>query len=82
MESFNIIDAVVANDKEAFMNAFNAALAPKVSDAIDIKKVEIASNLLTPEEADDEISEYEAEVDGDESYDESEDSTDAEDFDL
>ena len=73
MDSFNIVDAAIANDQEAFMNAFNAAIAPKVGDALEIKKVEIASNLLTPEEADDEIPEYEAEVDGDESNDESDD---------
>jgi hypothetical protein len=82
MDSFNIVDAAIANDQEAFMNAFNAAIAPKVSDALEIKKVEIASNLLTPEEADDEIPEYEAEVDGDDesNNDESDDdSTDADD---
>jgi hypothetical protein len=76
MDSFSIVDAAVAGDQEAFMNAFNAAIAPKVSDALEIKKVEIASNLLTPEESSDEIPEYEAEVDGDESNDESSEPSD------
>lgn len=49
MDTIKIVDAVVAGDKESFMNAFHAALSTKVSDALEIKKVEIASNLLNPE---------------------------------
>lgn len=49
MDTIKIVDAVVAGDKESFMNAFQAALSSKVSDALEIKKVEIASSLLNPE---------------------------------
>lgn len=50
METINIVDAVIAGDKETFMQAFNAALADKVTDALEIKKVELASTLITPQE--------------------------------
>lgn len=50
MESINIVDAVLAGDKETFMQAFNAALADKVTDALEVKKVELASTLLMPQE--------------------------------
>jgi hypothetical protein len=51
MDNINIVDAVVAHDKEAFMQAFNAAISNKVSDALELKKVEVASSLITtPEE--------------------------------
>jgi hypothetical protein len=76
MESFNIIDAAVNGDEEAFVNAFNAAMAPKISDALEVKKVEIASTLLTPEESNDEVPEHEAEVDGSTNDDESADASD------
>jgi len=46
----NIVDAVLAGDKESFMAAFNAALATKVSDALEVKKVEVASTLIAPSE--------------------------------
>jgi hypothetical protein len=49
MDNINIVDAVVAHDKEAFMAAFNSAIANKVSDALEIKKVEIASTMLVPD---------------------------------
>jgi hypothetical protein len=65
MENYNLIDAALANDKEAFMQAFNFAISNKVSDALEIKKVEIASNILTqPEDNTNEINTIETEVDG------------------
>lgn len=63
MDSLNIVDAALAGDKEAFMAAFNAAISTKVSDALEVKKVEIASNLITTEEPN-EIQTISAEVDG------------------
>lgn len=45
--NLNLVDAVIANDKETFMQAFNNAIADKVSDALELKKVEIASTLVT-----------------------------------
>jgi hypothetical protein len=49
METVNIVDAALAGDKESFMSAFNAAIANKVTDALEVKKVEMASSLITPE---------------------------------
>lgn len=43
-----IVEAVTLGDKEGFMSAFQSALAAKVSDALEIKKVEIASTLIAP----------------------------------
>lgn len=78
MENNNLVDAIVAGDKESFMQAFNAALANKVSDALELKKVELATNLIaTPEETVDEPTEIETEVVGS-SSDGAESSTDAE----
>ena len=50
METVNIVDAALAGDKESFMAAFNAALADKVNDALEVKKVELASSLIVPQE--------------------------------
>jgi hypothetical protein len=46
--SEEIVEAVTLGDKEGFMSAFHSALAAKVSDALEIKKVEIASTLVAP----------------------------------
>lgn len=62
--SVDAVTAAIAGDKEAFMNAFNNAIANKVGDALEVKKVEIASNLLGQEEVTNEIEGSEAEVDG------------------
>lgn len=69
MEGYNLVDAMLAHDKETFMQAFNAAISSKVNDALEVKKVEIASNLLTPqEEINNEAIGIETEVDGTESF--------------
>jgi hypothetical protein len=64
--SIDAVTAAIAGDKEAFVNAFNTAIASKVSDALEVKKVEIASNLLdvSPEEVSNETEVSETEVDG------------------
>lgn len=41
-----IVDNALLNDKEGFMSAFQAAMATKVADALEVKKVEVASNML------------------------------------
>lgn len=66
MESVNLIDAALAGDKDTFMQAFNAAMSAKVHDALELKKVEIASSLIvSPEEVTtDEVQEPTTEVDG------------------
>ena len=43
-----IVEAITLGDKKGFMSAFHSALAAKVSDALEIKKVEIASTLIAP----------------------------------
>lgn len=48
--SLDMINSILGNDKESFMTAFNAALATKVSDALEVKKVDLASSLLTTPE--------------------------------
>jgi hypothetical protein len=69
MDTVEIINAAAAGDKESFMAAFNSAIANKVTDALEIKKVELASTLITPEqttevEVADETNGIETEVDG------------------
>jgi len=69
MDNINIVDAAIAHDKEAFMQAFNAAITNKVSDALELKKVEVASSLITTPEkvATNEVETITTEVDGTES---------------
>lgn len=59
--SEELVDSILNGDKESFMQQFNAALAAKVSDALDVRKVELASTLIAPaaeiaEEPADEVS--------------------------
>lgn len=44
--SKEIVDAILNGDKDQFNSAFETAIATKVSDALEIKKVEVASNWL------------------------------------
>ena len=66
METMDLINAAISGDKEGVENAFNAAIAAKVSDALEVKKVEVAANLITPQESENENEPetVEAEVDG------------------
>ncbi len=72
MNTIDIVDAVFAQDKDSFMSAFNSAMASKITDALELKKVELASTLLSPEtiavETTDETNEITTEVDGAESF--------------
>jgi len=72
MNTVDLVTAVLNGDKEAAEAAFNASIADKVSDALEIKKVELATNLVTPEETD-ETTDIEAEDNGAESVDDSAD---------
>lgn len=65
MENDDMINAVLGRDKESFAAAFAAAMANKVSDALDIKKVEVASSLLSTEVETNEPTETETQVSGD-----------------
>lgn len=66
MENHELIDAVLNQDKETFAAAFQSAIASKVTDALEVKKVEIASTLIVPEVevGTDELETTEAEIDG------------------
>ena len=61
--SENLVDAILSGDAEGVMNSFNAAMAGRVNDALEIKKVEVASTLITPAAAtQQEIPEVDGEV--------------------
>ena len=64
METFDLVTAIINGDKDAAKSAFDSMVANKVSDALEIKKVELATNLITPEEVTDEPTETQTEVDG------------------
>lgn len=64
METVDLVTAVINGDKDAAKTAFDSMIADKVSDALEIKKVELATNLISPEEVADESTESQAEVDG------------------
>lgn len=66
MNTVELVNAALAGDRDAVIAAFNTSIADKVSDALEIKKVEIASNLLgtETEETTDGSTEVQAEVDG------------------
>ena len=61
------VNAAIMGDREGFMQGFQSAIATKVGDALEIKKVEVASSLLSPVEVTNEIENIEAEIDGSES---------------
>jgi len=67
MTTIDMVNAALSGDKEAFQAAFNASLADKVTDALEVKKVEIASSLLTQEVETNEVQTDQVEVDGSES---------------
>lgn len=67
MDAESIVNAVISGDRDAVATAFDAAIAAKVTDALDVKKVELASNLLGTQdtvEVPNEIQTTEVEVSG------------------
>lgn len=67
MNTVELVAAAIAGDKEGVLNSFNAAMADKVTDALELKKVELASNLMNSEDSEettDEPTEAETEVSG------------------
>lgn len=64
MDTLELVNLALSGDREATTAAFQQAMAAKVTDALEIKKVEIASNLLGTEETSDETTEPTIEVDG------------------
>ena len=64
MNTLDLVNLALSGDQEAVAAAFQQTMAAKVTDALEIKKVEIASNLLGTEETSDETTEPTIEVDG------------------
>ena len=64
MSSLDIVNAALMGDREALVAAFNSEVAGRVTDALDVKKVEIASTILNTEEPTNEVETTEVEVDG------------------
>lgn len=54
-----MVSSILANDKESFMQAFNAAIANKVTDVLELKKVELASTLMGDQSAQETTNELE-----------------------
>jgi hypothetical protein len=44
------IQAAASADANAFREHIGAALSAKISDALDLRRIEIASNMLAPQE--------------------------------
>jgi hypothetical protein len=63
MEPNDIVKAALNKDADAFVSAFDTVVNSKISDALEVKKVEIASRMLSPIEVQDN-SEVETEVEG------------------
>lgn len=57
-----MVDSILNGDKESFMQQFQAAMATKVSDALEVKKVEMASTLIAPDKQETVEVEQEVEV--------------------
>lgn len=50
MNSESLVNAIFSQNGESAADAFNNALSAKIADALEVKKVEIASNFIsTPE---------------------------------
>ena len=47
---FTAIQAAADQDANGFRDAIGAALAAKIEDALELKKIEIASNMFNPQE--------------------------------
>jgi hypothetical protein len=59
------VNAAIMGDRDGFAQGFQSAIAGKVSDALEIKKIEVASMLLSPTEVEtNELENIETEVDG------------------
>lgn len=61
------VNAAIMGDRDGFAQGFQSAIAGKVSDALEIKKIEVASSLLSPTtetEVTNEIDNTETEISG------------------
>ena len=64
MNSESLVSAIFSRDGDAAAEALHGALANKIADALEVKKVEIASSLLNAEDSTNELETTEVEVDG------------------
>jgi|APGre2960657373_1045057.scaffolds.fasta_scaffold12460_2 hypothetical protein len=64
MSTLELVNAAISGDRDQAISNFNSILASKVSDALEIKKVELATNLLTPQEEQNDTTENSIDVDG------------------
>ena len=52
MNTESLVNAIFSKDSDSASEAFNGALASKIADALEVKKVEIASNFISTPVAD------------------------------
>lgn len=64
MDTIELVNAAISGDREAVASHFNSILALKVTDALEIKKVELATNLLTPQEEQNDTTETSIDAEG------------------
>jgi hypothetical protein len=62
---YTAIQAAADQDANSFRDAIGAALAAKIEDALELKKVEIASNMFNPQQDEELAAEQEIETDED-----------------
>jgi len=46
MNSESFINAILSGNRDEAVEAFNSSLSAKVADALEVKKVEVASNFI------------------------------------
>lgn len=63
MSTLDLVNAALTGDKEAFTAAFNNEIGARVTDALEVKKVELASSLINAEE-ENEVEATQVEIDG------------------
>ena len=47
MNSESLVNAILTQDGETIVGAFDSAIANKIADALEVKKVEVASNFIS-----------------------------------
>lgn len=47
MNTESLISSILSKNEDSAVEAFNAAIASKIADALEVKKVEVASNFIS-----------------------------------
>lgn len=64
-DMLNTVNAAIMGDRDGFQQGFNSLISAKVNDALEIKKIEVASQLLNPNiETSNEFEKTQTEFDG------------------